>query len=83
MTQTRLGSLIEAAFNVLIGYTINFLANFLILPLVGFNISPAQSLAIGIPFTVISVARTYILRRWFNARLHRTANRLAGVSNAD
>jgi hypothetical protein len=84
MTQTKLGSLIEALFNVVIGYTINFAANFLILPLVGFHISASQSLAIGIPFTVISVARSYVVRRWFNAYLHRAATRLSqGFTNAN
>lgn len=33
MTQTRLGSLIEACINVLIGFGVNFAANFAILPL--------------------------------------------------
>lgn len=41
MNQTKLGSLIEASFNVAIGYAINFTANMLILPLIGFNISVA------------------------------------------
>ena len=31
----------------------------------------------GLIFTVISVARGYIIRRWFNARLQRAAQRMA------
>lgn len=77
MTQTKLGSLYEALFNVLIGFSINFVANFYILPLVGFNITVSQNLFIGACFTVVSVARSYIIRRWFNARLHALAQRLA------
>ena len=77
MNQTRLGSLIEAGVNILIGYWINFLGNWLILPLFGFNVTFVQNLQIGLLFTVISVARQYAVRRWFNARLHRMSQELA------
>ncbi len=73
MNQTRLGSLIEAWINV----AINFCANLLILPLIGFHISVGQNLFIGVLYTIISVARSYVIRRWFNARLHQAAQRLA------
>jgi hypothetical protein len=33
----------------------------------------------GLIFTVISVARGYVIRRWFNARLQRTAQRMAAA----
>lgn len=78
MTQTRLGSLIEACINVLIGFWINFAANLAILPLFGFTPTVAQNFQIGLLFTVVSVARSYVIRRWFNARLHAAAQRLAG-----
>lgn len=77
MNQTRIGSLIEACINVLIGYIINFCANLLILPLIGFHISVGQNLFIGLLYTIISVARSYAIRRWFNARLHSAAQALA------
>ena len=78
MTQTRLGSFIEACINVAIGFAINFVANLVILPLIGFQISVGQNLFIGVLYTIISVARSYAVRRWFNARIHRAALRLAG-----
>ncbi len=74
MTQTRLGSLIEAIINVLIGFGINFTANMLIFPLFGFHITPGANLALGLIYTVISVVRSYAVRRWFNARLQRLAS---------
>lgn len=77
MNQTRLGSFIEAWINVAIGFAINFVANLLILPLIGFHISVGQNLFIGVLYTVISVARSYVIRRWFNARLHHAAHSLA------
>lgn len=70
MTQTRLGSFIEAWVNVLIGFGINFCANLVILSAFGFHITIAQNFYIGGLFTIVSVARSYIVRRWFNARLH-------------
>lgn len=77
MTQTRLESLIEALFNVAIGYGINFTANLLIFPLFGWHISVSQNLVLGAVFTIISVVRSYTLRRWFNARMKSAATRLA------
>jgi hypothetical protein len=76
-SQTRVSSFIEACINVLIGFAINFVANILILPLIGFHISVAQNLFIGVLYTVISVVRSYTIRRWFNARIHAAAQRMA------
>jgi uncharacterized membrane protein (DUF485 family) len=77
VNQTRLGSLIEALTNVVIGFGINWTANLLILPLFGFHVTGGQAFGIGVFFTVISVARSYILRRWFNARLQEMAQSFA------
>lgn len=82
MNQTRLGSLIESLFNVAIGFAINFVANMAILPLIGFHITPGQNLFIGVLYTVISVCRSYVIRRWFNQHLHTTAQRLAERATA-
>lgn len=80
MNQTRLGSLIESIFNVLIGFWIAFFSNLLILPAFGFQALTIETNAlIGACYTAISVVRSYIIRRWFNARLHRAAMRLAGA----
>lgn len=58
-------SLIEALSNVAIGYGISFAANALILPQFGYNITVSDNLAIGAIFTMVSVARSYLLRRLF------------------
>lgn len=78
MTQTRLGSFIEACMNVLIGFTINFTANLLIFPLFGMHISVSDNFLLGGLYTLISIARSYVIRRWFNAKLQIAAQRLAG-----
>lgn len=77
MTQSRLGSLIEACINVAIGFWINFAANMLILPLFGWQVTVTQNLALGAIYTGISIARSYAVRRWFNARIARAAARIA------
>ena len=78
MTQTRLGSFIEAWMNVFIGFSINFTANMLILPHFGFtSLTAKTNFIIGLLYTVISVVRSYTIRRWFNAKLHAAAERLA------
>ena len=78
MSQTRLGSMIEALFNVMIGFGINFAANLLILPQFGFtSLTLTSNLWLGVIYTGISIARSYIIRRWFNARLHSAAMRIA------
>jgi hypothetical protein len=78
MSQSRLGSFIEAWINVLIGFGINWVANLAILPLFGFAVTGAQAAGMGVIFTVISVVRSYAIRRWFNARIHQAATKLAG-----
>ena len=69
MRQSRIDSFMEAITNVLIGFGINFVANGLILPWY-FGIEPGLgSFAIlGLIYTLISIARTYIIRRAFNGR---------------
>jgi len=64
--QTRKQSAIEAVMNILIGYTINFIANFTLFPMFGWEISIQQNLIIGVIYTIISFARSYLLRRFYN-----------------
>lgn len=77
-SQTRMGSFVEAWVNVFIGFWINFTANMLILPMFGFtSLTLTTNFIIGAIYTLISVARSYIIRRWFNARLHRMVEKIA------
>ena len=76
--QTRLESLAEAFINVLIGFWISFIANALILPLVGLPVSIGQNLLIGFFMTFVSVGRQYVIRRWAQAHLRTARVRLAG-----
>jgi hypothetical protein len=64
--QTRTGAFVEAWANVAIGYGINLAANLAVLPMFGFNVTIVDAAGIGLIFTVISVARSYFVRRIFN-----------------
>jgi hypothetical protein len=66
MSQTKKGSIAEAWTNIAVGFTINYFANLLIFPLFGFHISPGSNFLMGCIYTVISLVRSYVLRRWFN-----------------
>jgi len=66
--QTKKQSLIESVSNTLIGFGISFLSTFIIFPLVGVDSSSGKNLVITIFFTVVSVVRGYVLRRFFNKK---------------
>ena len=79
MAQTKFGSFVEAWANIFIGFTINFIANLLILPLFGFaNLTLWKNFQIGIMFTVVSLVRQYVLRRYFNGLKFGHDNKPAG-----
>ena len=67
--QSKLDSFIEAWLNVLIGFGVSVLANFVIFPLVGIGASTTQIITVGIFMTLVSVARSYLVRRWANKYL--------------
>ena len=66
--QSKKESLIETLTNVGIGWFISFIANMLVLPLFGYNINLTDGLLISIIFTIISIVRSYVVRRWFNSK---------------
>lgn len=70
--QTRLQSAIEAMANVFVGYLVAILSQIVVFPWFGIHIPLSSNLAIGAWFTVISLVRSYVLRRWFNGLRFRT-----------
>ena len=67
--QSKLDSLIESCINVGIGFLVSVIANFIIFPWVGITASTAQVLLVGLFMTGVSVARSYLVRRWANKHL--------------
>jgi hypothetical protein len=79
MNQSRIASLAESVMNVLIGYGVALASQLAIFPMFGIHLPLSDNLAIGAWFTLISLVRSYAIRRWFNARLHRAAQKIAGI----
>ncbi len=65
--QSRFMSLVESCGNTAIGFAINLSANMCVLPLFGYDVGLREALGIGLIFTAISVARSYVVRRLFEA----------------
>jgi len=67
MKQTRLMSLVESVANVIVGYGVAVVTQILIFPIFGLHTTLAQNLKMGAIFTVVSIARSFALRRVFEA----------------
>jgi hypothetical protein len=65
--QTKKFSLIESVANVVIGYLVALLSQIIIFPLFGIAVSTKTNIYIGLCFTVVSLIRSYVLRRIFNS----------------
>ncbi|WP_043743562.1 DUF7220 family protein [Paramagnetospirillum magneticum] len=65
MRQSRRMSLAEAAANVVIGYGIAVATQVVVFPVFGIHITLADDLRIGLVFAVVSILRSYALRRLF------------------
>lgn len=65
--QSKRHSVIESFANVAVGFTISVAANWVVLPWFGYDVSVADSAGIGMILTVVSIVRSYLLRRVFNS----------------
>jgi hypothetical protein len=63
MMQSRLMSLIEALANVGVGYGVAVTTQIAVFPLFGLTATLAENLLLGAVFTVVSIIRSYTLRR--------------------
>jgi len=77
MLQSKVQSLVEAAVNVVIGAVVALVSQLLIFPQFGIHIPMSSNLGILFWFTLVSVIRSYVIRRWFNKRLHAIAHSVA------
>ena len=66
-------SLVESIANVVVGYGVAVFTQILIFPVFGLHTTLAQNLQMGAVFTVVSIARSFGLRRLFEAIRVRTA----------
>lgn len=71
MTQSRLESLVETVCSTLVGYTLALVGQLVIFPLYGVEITLNANMQIVAWFTLLSLVRSYCVRRYFEWRLRR------------
>lgn len=64
--QSRLMSLVESICNIIVGYGLAVLTQLLVFPMFGLHASLAENFGLGLVFTIVSLARSYCVRRAFN-----------------
>lgn len=77
MNQTKLESLLEVIINVTIGWFIAILTQIIVFPWFGIQVTFADQLGISVIFTLVSIVRGYVIRRWFNAGIHKVVAKMA------
>jgi hypothetical protein len=80
--QSRLMSVVEAVANVGVGFLVALLMQFIVFPMFGLEVSLSENLAIGALFTIASIARSYVLRRVFEAIRAHNAEAIAARHEA-
>jgi putative Mn2+ efflux pump MntP len=66
--QSKKQSFIESLTNTGVGFAISLMATFIVLPLFNIKSSIPQNIGITLCFTLISIIRGYIIRRYFNKK---------------
>ena len=69
--QSRLASLIESLTNVAIGMVVSFFGQIVVSHWYNLPLNVTQNMQIVLFFTVLSVLRSFVVRRWFNRRIKR------------
>jgi hypothetical protein len=67
MKQSRIMSLVETVLSTVIGFGVALTTQILVFPLFGFSPPLSHNLLIGAIFTVVSIARGFLVRRLFEA----------------
>ena len=75
--QTRLQSFIESTINVLLGWIVALVLQLFIFPLYGIHVPISTNIQISIIFTIAAILRSYLVRRYFNNKIHNLAIKLA------
>lgn len=66
-------SLLESVANVVVGYGVAVVAQIVVFPFFGLEVTLSQNLQIGLVFTAVSLVRSYVLRRAFETLRSRIA----------
>ena len=64
--QSRLMSAVETATNIAVGLVVSFIAQLVIFDVYDISVTVSQNVEITLFFTLVSIVRSYALRRFFN-----------------
>ncbi len=67
--QSKKHSMLESLTNVMIGYVVALLSQLIVFPLFNILIPLSDNLQITGYFTLISLLRSYVVRRYFNRKI--------------
>ncbi len=81
MKQSRGMSMLESVVNVVVGYGVAVVTQILIFPVFGLHATLEQNLQMGALFTLVSIARSFALRRAFEALRLRNSTGCAARKN--
>mgnify|MGYP003631072227 FL=1 len=70
MSQTKKQSIIEVIANTVVGFIISVGVSVLLFPLMGIPVTFGENIGITLIFTVISLVRSFVMRRIFN-KIHK------------
>jgi uncharacterized membrane protein (DUF485 family) len=70
--QLKRHSLAESVTNIAVGYGVALLSQIVLYPLYGITVPLSTNISLGLWFTVISLVRSYVLRRIYTHLTERT-----------
>ena len=70
MSQTKKQSIIEVIANTVVGFIISVGVSVLLFPLMGIPVTFGENIGITLIFTLISLVRSFVMRRIFN-KMHK------------
>lgn len=68
MAQNKKQSFTETIISTFIGLSVSLITQIIIFPLYGLEVSFNQNIQITIIFTIVSILRGYLIRRYFNKK---------------
>ena len=66
--QSKKHSFIESLLNTVVGFLISLLVQLIIYPILNIPVTIFQNIIITSVFTIVSIIRGYIIRRYFNSK---------------
>ena len=75
--KTRLTSLVEVTLSTAIGFVVSAAAWLFIAVMMGYPVTMSHTVIVTSIYTVLSIMRGYVVRRFFARGLHQSAARIA------